>query len=44
MTADGNNFNDVPENWLTKFRAVYTVIVEVNIFGLYVCLSVLFFV
>jgi len=26
MTSVGNNFNNFPENRLTKFRAVYTVI------------------
>jgi len=26
MTSDGNNFNDFPENQLTKFRAVQTVL------------------
>jgi len=30
MTSGGNNLNDFPENQLTKFRAVYTVRLNVN--------------
>jgi len=26
MTSDGNNFNEFPENYLTKFCAVLTVL------------------
>jgi len=33
MTSGGNNFNDFPENQLAKFRAVYTVKVNLKYRG-----------
>jgi len=30
MTSGGNNFNDVSENELASFRAVYTVLRRIN--------------
>jgi len=30
MTSGGNNFNDFPENQLTKFRAVYTALRQIG--------------
>jgi len=38
MTSGGNNFNDFPENQLTKFRAVYTVLIEAITKMLCLCL------